>query len=183
MSNRGQLGSLNHEDAIYPTTKLSMNVTREERHEWHSQQEPAEQEARTKLPHGSTLFGRNLPIATTTKSESRSCFALSRRRLYSVNPTQPLTSIRQFRSIQRQAAEYRARSAGRQLGAEILESSDRKPAKTVLLRSLSFSRFGNHSSSETKYTALEPRRKGGRQNLPASWQKARNWASERAVAG
>ena len=35
--------------------------------------------------------------------------------------------------IQRQAAEYRARFAGRQLGANLLESVRKKPAKTVLL--------------------------------------------------
>jgi hypothetical protein len=63
-------------------------------------------------------------------------------------------------SIQRQAAEYRARPAGRQLGAEILESLSEKPAKTVLLRSLRLDFFNDYPSSELKYTALEPTRKG-----------------------
>jgi len=69
---RDRLGSRNHEDAIYPTTKLSMiNTALNAR--GHILQEPAEQEARTKLPHGfhSKINDRN--------SESRSCFALSRK--------------------------------------------------------------------------------------------------------
>jgi hypothetical protein len=44
-------------------------------------------------------------------------------------------------SIQGEAAEYRARSAGRQLGAKILESAIEKPAKTVLLRFFSSATF------------------------------------------
>jgi len=89
-----------------------------------------------------------------------------------------------------QAAEYRARSAGRQLGAKILESVPEIPAKTVLL--LRFFRpyfnsrpyfspvvspvsrprhpFCDFPSSEVNYTALEPARKGVRKNLPACWQ-------------
>src|SRR5205823_2553565 len=61
-----------------------------------------------------------------------------------------LTSSRQFRSIQRQAAEYRARFAGRQLGANLLELLKEKPARTVLLlrvfRSLRFQQsfFGSY---------------------------------------
>jgi hypothetical protein len=76
---------------------------------------------------------------------------------------------------QRQTAEYRARSAGRQLGAKILELLVEKPAfdlPSTFVPSLQFfllsSRdpvivtiaFSDFHSSEFKYTALEPARKG-----------------------
>ena len=134
MPSQSKLDSRYHEDAIYPTTKLSMNFTRQKHPERHFQQEPAEQEARTTFPHGFIIVGPNLPVGQRQKSEYRSCFALSR---------QLATDFVPPRSIQVQGAEYRARSAGRQLGAKILESCvepcQNRPSKTsssatILLR-------------------------------------------------
>jgi hypothetical protein len=108
--------------------------------------QPAEQEARTKLPHGKTTVQRR------QLTESRSCFAPSRRLSRPLNPAAAWLS----RLIQRQAAEYRARSAGRQLGAKILESvrkTRQKPSfypspsiflfKQFLLRIVRLTFFGN----------------------------------------
>ena len=69
--------------------------------------------------------------------------------------TQPAASHESW-SIHGEAAEYRARPAGRQLGAEILESIFRGPGLSVL----HFYVFSDFPSSEVKYTVLEFRDKG-----------------------
>jgi hypothetical protein len=68
----------------------------------------------------------------------------------------PLTSSRRdFNpapwSIQRQAAEYRARSAGRQLGGKLLELIKKNPPKP----SFYYFFFSDFPSSEVNYTGLE----------------------------
>jgi len=139
-----------------------MIVTREERHRGRSLQEPAEQEARTKLPYGFLgvllwpcgLFsvpGSSDPdtndkipnLVRASHSAGGDCTRSVKRSL--------LTSSRQFRSIQRQAAEYRARSAGRQLGGKLLELIK----KTLPKPSFYFFFFSDYPSSEVNYTGLE----------------------------
>jgi hypothetical protein len=44
---------------------------------------------------------------------------------------------------------------------------------------LHFYVFSDFPSSEVKYTALEPARKGVRKNLPACWQKREMFPGER----
>jgi len=93
----------NHEDAIYPTTKLSMIAIAlvEQASRLLPKAMPAEQELKTKIRRAGAC--------------SRSWFA----------PSQGIPQS--SRLICGEAAEYRARPAGRQLGAEILESFFRGP--------------------------------------------------------
>src|SRR5262245_44990757 len=69
----------------------------------------------------------------------------------------------QIRSIQGQAAEYRARSADRQLGAEILELLQKNPPKPSFYVSL----FSDFPSSELNYMGLQSFGKGASKKLPA----------------
>src|SRR5437773_7238867 len=98
---------------------------------------PAEQEARTKLPHGiiavpsvvpksrdhSTPFSASGSSVPDTNDKNPNLVRAS----HPAGDSRPLNFSRCVvvsrprHSIQRQAAEYRARFAGRQLGANLLE--------------------------------------------------------------
>jgi hypothetical protein len=68
-------------------------------------------------------------------------------------------------SIQGQAAEYRARSADRQLGAEILELLQKNPPKPSFYVSL----FSDFPSSEVNYIDLElPGKEAGRKPVASA---------------
>ena len=160
MPDEDELGSRNHEDAIYPTTKLSMiNTALNAR--GHILQEPAEQEARTKLPHGiiDVLLG---PCGRFSVSSS-SVPDTNDKNPNLVRASHPagnsrLTSPRQF-------GRFRGKRLNIELGSQVVNSGqiysswirknppNRPSTSRVLLRHVCLLVF-NNPSSEVIYTAL-----------------------------
>jgi hypothetical protein len=115
-------------------------------------QMPAEQEARTTFPHGMPLFDRSLPTATTTKSESRSCFA----------PSRQLLTLESD-----QSGQFRGKRLNIELGSQVVNSGQiysscvRKNLPKPSFYFASFTTYFLNPSSEVNYIGLEPNRARG----------------------